>query len=221
MSARGKLRAQRASVHKRLPAVEEYEERLQTDPRAHAGFLKLRKHGATESDIASMIDTFSSVPRLWAAMRQETVPEERRRRTQLARKIREAADDIEQDRDMRHLTLEELLRNPSGDTATQVEGSAAHQTVPWLLRHIAESWAEANWESSLSIDNALWRREPLHVFAFRFVFKHTAHFLRRRRPLATTALIVSALLDQDIDANSFAHDRTLEATRQRKRYVKQ
>jgi hypothetical protein len=164
-----------------------------------------------------MIHTFAGIPSLWRAKRQETVPEEQRRRMRLADKIRELAKSINLDRDMHRLKLRDVLRGlENGDESS----GDTNPTVAALLPHVANLWDSAGWEPQRAFPNSgLWRRERLHVFTFRYVFAHAASLVQGR-PMTITALIVSALLDRDIGANEFAHDRVLDEMSPRKPYQK-
>ncbi len=219
----GAARMQRSSTRRSAEQIKPdpvYEGRLRTDRSAQEAFAKLRRRGVTERDLDGLINEFVVVPRLWNAMRQETVPQERRRRERLARKIRLMAESIERDRDAAKLKLRDLVGCAAVESVSRTENPELSQ----LLRRLADAWERRGWEPERSFPHdALWRRQALSVFAVRHVFSHLACVIRKRprqRPITIATRIVSAMLDRSIDADLFVRDPVIEQMWSRKRYHK-
>jgi hypothetical protein len=236
MKSRPSLGEARRKEDAKLLQVDYYA-RLRRDKRARSAFQAIRKRGATDEQIQTLRDQLGMTAACYFCDMWETRSSQQSRRTRLAKRLSETADELEKDVESFGITLR-MLCSELGDgdepARRRKQHGASHKTVvpaesDWTLaaclRKAAAMFLRSNdinswWQSRFE------RRVSFQTYAFRSTFLLVAEVLGQRartrpRPMHIVAKLVSALLDEDIAANLFQRDPLIEEYWPAKRYEKE
>jgi hypothetical protein len=211
----------------------DYYSRLRRDKRALSAFKSIRNRGATDQQVRALRDQIGMTAVCYVCDMWETRPSQQSRRKRLAELLFKTADEMEKNVESFGITLGKLCcelqqndeRASGGRKRNRAAGKAVVTGAPdWTLaaglRQAAEMFLRPNgvdgwWQSRFE------RRVSFATYAFKSTFLLVTEVIgRRTRPMRITAKLVSALLNEDIDANVFQRDPLIEAFWPAKRHQK-
>jgi hypothetical protein len=178
---------------------------LARDPRVTRALDRLKRAGLNDVALRSLLEAVAQLPHRHERLMQETAPEAAKRRRDLAALMRELAQALDADPDA------EFYPRYAG-----AEGEEPRQPVCADYRLRADELSLAAWLDMCSMHLEA-THDPFRLVSRRghenlkgFVVRGVAHFVGRamgggRARNVETALLASAILDEDVSPNDVTH----------------